>query len=318
MPGSIAKLITTALLVGSVFSQAAAKNKLAYLTSDTSIPFWQIMAKGVKAQAQELGYEIKVYGAQNTRKNELQNTINAIQSDVDGIILSPINSSSAVTVLKLAKKEDVPVVISDIGADSGEYVSFISSDNTQGAYGIGKVLVQKMQETGRDDGSVGIIAIPQKRANGKARTQGFMKALDEAGIAAAGIKQQKTFSYKETYQFTKELINDHENMSALWLQGSHRYKGALDAMKELGKADEILLVCFDAEPEFLDLIPKGVLVGSAMQQPFLMGQKAVSVMDEHLHNKKVTKNIKMDVLAISQKNIQQKLPLIKKNVLGQQ
>ncbi len=312
----ITKLFVLLVLTTGLVSQAAAQKKLAYLVSDMSIPFWQIMAKGVKSKARDLGYEITVHGADNSLKKELQNTVKAIKNGADGIILSPINSSSAVTVLRLAQKEGVPVVISDIGTDGGEYVSFVSSDNKQGAYGIGKVLVEKMRETGKDEGTVGIIAIPQKRANGKARTEGFMKALDEAGIKAAGLKQQEDFSYQETYEYTKALIKNNPDMSALWLQGSHRYKAALDAMKNLGRSEEILLVCFDAEPEFLEMIPRGTLVGSAMQQPFLMGEKAVSVMDDHLHGKEVKKQIKMDILAISEKNIEQKLPVIKRNVLG--
>ncbi|MGM0533981.1 MAG: substrate-binding domain-containing protein [Campylobacterota bacterium] len=312
----ITKLFILLVLTAGLVSQASAQKKLVYLVSDMNIPFWQIMAKGVREKADDLGYEITVYGADNSLKKELQNTVQAIKEGAEGIILSPINSSSAVTVLRLAQKEGVPVVISDIGTDGGEYVSFISSDNKQGSYDIGRVLVQKMQESRKDEGSVGIIAIPQKRANGKARTQGFMQALDEAGIKAAGLKQQEDFSYQETYDYTKELIKNNPDMSALWLQGSHRYKAALDAMKDIGKSNEVLLVCFDAEPEFLELIPEGTLVGSAMQQPFLMGEKAVSVMDDHLHGKEVKKQIKMNILAISEKNIEQKLPVIKRNVLG--
>ncbi|MFP4487253.1 MAG: sugar ABC transporter substrate-binding protein, partial [Campylobacterales bacterium] len=82
------------------------------------------------------------------------------------------------------------------------------------------------------------------------------------------------------------------------------------------KSGEILLICFDAEPVFLELIPKDVIVGAAMQQPYLMGKKSVEVMLNHLENKTVNKNIELEVLAVSGKNIKELLPVIKKNVLG--
>ncbi|MEA2028145.1 MAG: substrate-binding domain-containing protein, partial [Campylobacterota bacterium] len=232
-------------------------------------------------------------------------------------IISPINSSSATTILKLAKEANIPVVIADIGSDDGEYLSYISSNNYKGAYEIGKVLATKMQSLEWDkNGSVGIIAIPQKRANGKARTQGFIKAMNEAGIKGAGIRQQVTFSKEETYRFAKELIKANSDLQALWLQGSDKYQGALDAIKDSGKEGEILLICFDAEPIFLELIPKGVLVGAAMQQPYLMGQKAFETMIDYFNGKKVTKEIKLDVLAVSSDNIKKMMPTIKRNVLG--
>jgi ABC-type sugar transport system substrate-binding protein len=90
----------------------------------------------------------------------------------------------------------------------------------------------------------------------------------------------------------------------------------LDAIKDAGKRGEVLLICFDAEPEFLELIPQGVLVGAGMQQPFLMGEEAVNAMDAHLRGKTVKKKKLLPVLAISQDNIQAKLPIIRRNVLG--
>jgi len=76
------------------------------------------------------------------------------------------------------------------------------------------------------------------------------------------------------------------------------------------------LITFDAEPVFLDLIPSGVILGARMQQPFLMGEKAVDAMHKHLMGQQVDKSQKLPVLAISADNIKQELPKIKKNVLG--
>ena len=292
------------------------KKKLAYIVSDIKIPFWEIMSRGIKSHANALGYEIEVYSSENIAKNELKSTVKAIRSKVSGIIVSPTTSSACVTILKLAKAAAIPVVISDIGTDRGEYVSFISSDNKDGAYRIGKILSKRMIELGWDKGKVGIIAIPQKRLNGQLRTAGFMEAISEYGIKGAGLKQQVTFSEKETYDFTIALIKLNPNLRAVWLQGSDKYRGALRAIEDSGKKDKILLATFDAEPEFLDLIPEGVLVGSAMQQPYLMGEKAVYAMDMHLNGNEVDKDIQLPILAISSKNISQKLQTIKKYVLG--
>lgn len=298
-------------------SDSQTEKKLAYIVSDIRIPFWDIMARGIKNAANSKGYVVEVYSAHNIKKTELENTAKAIKDKVSGIVISPINSSTAVTILKLAKNAGIPVVISDIGTDSGEYISFISSNNLDGAYKIGKVLAKRMKELGLDkDGSVGIISIPQQRANGKARTAGFMKAMDEAGIKGTGLRQQVTFSYQETYDFSKELIEKNSDLKALWLQGSDRYQGALDAIKDAGKKDDILLICFDAEPVFLELIPNGTLVGAAMQQPYLMGEEAVYAMDRYLKGKDVEKYVQLPILAISKENIEQKLPIIKRNVLG--
>lgn len=290
--------------------------KIAYIASDMSIPFWQILSRGIQNASNEADYSLTIYNTQNNAKNELEMVISAINNDVDAIIISPTTSMACVTVLQLAKQAKIPVIIADIGTDEGEYLSYISSNNQQGAYDIAQVLIRKMQERNFMQGTVGIIAIPQKRLNGQARTQGFMKALKEANINGADIKQQVNFSLEETYLLAKELIQNNKNLKAIWLQGSDKYEGALQAIEEAGKKEEILLITFDAEPIFLELIPQGILVGAAMQQPFLMGEKAIEVLNAYFKGDKIIQNIQLPILAISQDNIDSQLSIIRRNVLG--
>lgn len=314
----IASTLLLAWLATGWNGAQAGDKRIAYLVSDQRIPFWDILWRGVASKAGSLGYTAVALSAENDAKRELENVARVLREKVDGIVLSPTNSSAAATVLKLAGKAGIPVVIADIGTDGGDYVSYIASDNFTGAYEIGKVLVAALKARRWENGSVGIISIPQKRANGKARTAGFMKALDEAGIRAADLKQQVDFSYQETYDHARDIIARHPQLRALWLQGSDRYQGALDAIADAGRRGEILLVCFDAEPEFIDMIPKGTLVGAAMQQPFLMGEESVAALDAHLKGKAVARERLLPILPVSTENIGNLLPVIRRNVLGQE
>ena len=293
------------------------QKKLAYIVSDINIPFWQIISKGIKDKSNELGYEIHIYSSNNLKKSELENLASAISLKIDGLIISPINSSTAATLLEIAKMNKIPTIVADIGSDSQNYLSFISSDNKKGAYELGKILSKYMKSLSwNKEGTVGIIAIPQKRLNGKDRTIGFIQALEEDNIKVSGMYQQVDFSYEETYNYSKKLIDENKNLRAIWLQGSDKYKGALDAIKKANKQNEIALICFDAEPEFLEMIQNGDLVASAMQQPYIIGQEAVVTLNNYFNNKEVKKEQKMEILSISKENIDDKLKIIKLNVLG--
>ncbi|MGJ0317806.1 substrate-binding domain-containing protein [Aliarcobacter cryaerophilus] len=293
------------------------QKKLAYIVSDINIPFWQIISKGIKDKSNELGYEIHIYSSNNLKKNELENLASAISLKIDGLIISPINSSTASTLLEIANMNKIPTIVADIGSDSQNYLSFISSDNKKGAYELGKILSKYMKSLSwNKEGTVGIIAIPQKRLNGKDRTIGFIQALEEENIKVSGMYQQVNFSYEETYNYSKKLIDENKNLRAIWLQGSDKYKGALDAIKKANKQNEIALICFDAEPEFLEMIQNGDLVASAMQQPYIIGQEAVVTLNNYFNNKEVKKEQKMEILSISKENIDDKLKIIKLNVLG--
>ncbi|UTJ06501.1 substrate-binding domain-containing protein [Arcobacter roscoffensis] len=310
------KILLFFIIFNNSLLQATETKKIVYITADMKIPFWSIMSKGINNITKKHAYDFKVYDSQNSAKMELMHTISAIKSEVDGIVVSPTTSSACVTILKLAKKANIPVVIADVGSDNDNYVSYISSNNKLGAYNIGKTLAKEMKKKGIDNKKVGIIAIPQKRLNGQQRTAGFMEALNQANIKGADIKQLITWSDEETYTYTKELINRFPELGAIWLQTSNIYKGAIKALKDSNKEKEILLIAFDAEPEFIELIKKNTILASGMQQPYLMGQQAAISMHKYLNNQSIVKNIQIPILNVSTANIKQKKNEINLNVLG--
>ena len=122
--------------------------RLAYLTPGLDLPYWRTLANGVSDEAAKHGATSTTYDSHNSAQTQLQNAQDAIVKQVDGIVLSPTDTSTAPSVLAAAAQANIPVVIADIGTSSGEYLSFVISDNTEGAYGIGKVLAQKLAASG--------------------------------------------------------------------------------------------------------------------------------------------------------------------------
>src|SRR6516165_4716016 len=157
-------------------TRAADTKEIVYLTPGLDLPFWRYLSKGVESEAKKAGYSYTALDSHNSAETQLKNAQDAIARGVAGIAISPTDSSTAPSVLALAARAKIPVVVADIGTNSGEYVSFIISDNHQGAFGVGEALAAAMKEKGWQDGSVGLVTISQARKNGQARTAGFREA----------------------------------------------------------------------------------------------------------------------------------------------
>ncbi|MGH7154528.1 MAG: substrate-binding domain-containing protein, partial [Acetobacteraceae bacterium] len=159
---------TTAVVAAGLRPAFGAGKNVAYLTPGLDLPFWRILAKGIGDEAKRNGGSSSAYDSHNSAQTQLQNAQDVIARRVDGIIISPTDSSTAPAVLAAAKRANIPVVIADIGTTSGEYVSFIISDNFQGAYGIGQALGKAMHDKGWQNGTVGLVTISLARNNGQA------------------------------------------------------------------------------------------------------------------------------------------------------
>lgn len=308
-------------MAGAIFGGAipayAQEKSVVYLTPGLDLPFWRYLSKGVEKVATENGYSFQALDSANSAQTQLKNAQDAIARGVAGIVLSPTDSSTAPSVLQLAEKANIPVVIADIGTNSGDYVSFIISDNYEGANGTGKALAAALKEKGWEDGSVGIVAISQARLNGQARTKGFKDALAEANITGdAGLQQMQSYTADETFRFTQDMLTANPNMRGLFVQTDQPAIGALRAIKAARRQGEVAVAAFDGIPEFVPLLQSGELVASGMQQPYLMGETSGKALFDHLAGKEVAKEILVPIVVVTSTNIEEMLPTIKETVFA--
>jgi simple sugar transport system substrate-binding protein/ribose transport system substrate-binding protein len=304
--------------LGAPAPAAAQSKEIVYLTPGLDLPFWRYLSKGVEATAKKNGYTYQALDSHNSAQTQLQNAQDSIARGVAGIVISPTDSSTAPSVLQLAKSAGIPVVIADIGTNEGEYVSFIISDNYEGAHGVGEALAAALKAKGWESGSVGLITISQARKNGQARTKGFRDGLVAGGVKTeeAGLQQMQSYTADETFKFTQDMLTANPNMRGMFIQTDQPTIGALRAIRAARRQGEVLVAAFDGIPDFIDLLKSGEIVASGMQQPYLMGVKSAEAMFEHLGGGKPEKEILVPIIVVTSENIEKLLPTIKESVFA--
>ena len=310
----IAVSVLIGLPQGSAF---AASKEIVYITPNVNLSFWRYMSKGIESVAAAKGYAFQALNSNDEARTQLSNAQDAVARGVAGIILSPTDSSTAPSVLDLAEKAKIPVVISDIGTTGGTYVSVIGSDNYNGANGVGKALAAALKAKGWNDSPVGLVAISQARKNGQARTKGFRDAMAEAGVTKeAGFQQLRTYTVDETFKFTQDMLTASPGMRGIFIQSDQPTIGALQAIRAARRQGQVLVAAFDGIPEFIDLLKSGEIVAAGMQQPHLMGQRAAETLFDALGGATPPKEIAIPVLIVTTDTLESQLPTIKTNVFA--
>jgi ABC-type sugar transport system substrate-binding protein len=313
----IAALALGLLITG--YQPAAAQEKkleLAYLTPGLDLPFWRYLAKGIEDEAKKAGFNAVTYDSNNNAAKQLANAQDVISRKVDGIIISPTDSSTCPRILQLAKDAGIPVVIADVGTDSGDYISFIISDNTEGAYEVGKAITAKLKERGTPEGPVGLVTISLARANGQKRTAGWRQAMEEAGVKEADLKQMQTYTADETFKYVQDMLTANPDIKAIFVQTDAPTIGAVRAVQTARMGDNVLVAGFDGMPEFVEMIRSGQMAVSGMQQPYLMGVKSYEAMVAHLNGQSVEKEILVPIINVTSANLDEVLPTITQTVFA--
>jgi ABC-type sugar transport system substrate-binding protein len=312
------KLTAPALLAASmpIVARAQTGKRLAYLAPKVDLSFWRYVMKGIDDVAKAQGATVTAYDSQNSAQKQLQNTQDLISRGVDGILLSPVDSSTAPAVLAMAAKSNVPVVIADIGTTEGDYVAFVTSQNEQGAYETGKATAESLKAKGWTNSPFGMVTISLARKNGQLRTNGFRHAMAEVGMKEVALQQMQSYTADETFRFVQDMVTAHPDMRALFVESDIQSIGALRALQAMRRNNDVLLAGFDGVPEFVGLLQQGAIAAAGMQQPYLLGETAAHAMFDHFAGKPTEKDIQIPVLIVTPGNIKEKLPELIQNVFA--
>ena len=262
----------------------AAAAKVAYLTPSLDVPFWRYVRHGVEDELAKNGIECVTYDSKDDANTQMSNAQDAITKQVDAIVISPTDS--------------VPVVICDIGTDSGEYLSFISTDNEAGGKAIGEYIASQL-EAGTE---VAQITLNQARINGVLRKDGFDAGIAENNLVDVDFKQMEKVNRSEGETYAQDLITAHPNLGAIFCHSEDPAMGAASALEAAGRTD-VLVAAFDCSPEIVEGIRNGSIAGTSAQQPVLMGRNAAQAIVDHLAGKEVEKEITMDTMLVTKDNI---------------
>lgn len=191
-----------------------------------------------------------------------------IQEDrVDGlIILSPLNESEYVNELT---KRKMPFVLIDSQLDT-RYVSKVVVDNEKGGYDATKYLIELGHR------KIAHIRGPQCFLSAKEREEGFLRALQEAGIEPYVISEAD-YSIPEGYRVVKEWIAQGIQPTAIFAGDDVLAVGAINALMSSGICvpDDISVIGYDDQSIAQELRP---YLTTVRQPSELMAETAVDML----------------------------------------
>ncbi len=318
MKTSLAGALVSAGVLRTHPSHAAAK-EIVYLATAMDNVFWQLVGKGVAASCTKQGYSCTVLDSRNSGSTQLKNAQEAISREPAGIVLSPSDSGTAGSVLALAKRAGIPVAIADVGADAGDYVTYVHSDNYKGGYGVGEAIAGQFKKKGWHDASYAIISISLARRIGQERTAGFRDGMKAGGFTKeATLQQMQAYTIDETFKYTQDIITSYPDVRCVYIEISDAALGGLNAIRGAKKKDDILLATFDGNrPVFVDYLKSGEVAAIGMQMPFILGQDAADALFTFLGGGKVDKETILPVVVATPDNLASLRPVIQEKVLAQ-
>lgn len=235
--------------------RAAKSHLVGVILSDIRNPFYTMALEGIEQilSAQGMSVLICNAGIKPERENDF---IKLMQAEgVSGIIIAPRRETS--DVLNEAVNDGLPVVVIDRRMTK-PMTDVVLADNHNGA----RLAVQHFIEHGYR--RIATVAGPAYLASGRERYQGYVQALQEAGIPLdERLVRVGNYQLDTGYALTRELITTNELPLALFVANNLMTIGALNAIHEAGLTipDDVAVIGFDDLPWAVSLSPALTTVG---------------------------------------------------------
>lgn len=247
------------------------------IVADISNPFFSNLARTIEDEAYANDYTV-IFGSSDENEDKFKRVLDFLSTrQVDGFIIASPEESRE-TVLKL-KESNIPLVLidryfSDVAAHS------VTVDNFQASFEATNYLLNKGHKR------IGAIMYDSKMLHYQDRSNGYLEALKQAGIADGKQFLRKVNHQSLQSEIKKEVqkLIFEDQVSAIYFSTNTIATEGLRQILNFGKKvpDEIDVVAFDENLiyQFLDVpIP---FISQPIKQ---MGQEAVRILMDQIEQK---------------------------------
>ena len=298
---AVAATLGLGLLAGA--ASAAESYTIGYSQFWGTNPFLVTMANGAKkaiAEWKEKGVEIDMIltnGGDTDTTKQVADLEDLYAQGVDGLVLFPGDSIVVAEPVKnIYNKEGIPVVITDIGLQSGTWDTFIITDNYAGGQSAADLMAKHVPAGAK------VITFDHAPGNDNAqnRQRGFEDQAKKLGLDVQPEKFLK-LSLEEGRRLMEDTLVAIPDIKGVYFFNQVVAQGAAAALAAANRTD-VMLVSFDLDPVSYGMVKDGKILGLVVQDPFKMGYEGINAMVTKLQGGKPVERMDIPTRILTKEN----------------
>lgn len=263
------------LMAGSAWADGL----ITIIVNDPANPYWFTEGEVAKATAEELGYTANVAAHKGDTNTESTLIDTAITNKSVAIILDPANADGSIGAVKKAIAAGIPVftVNAEIN-ESGLAKAQLVSNNAQGAALGAQAWVEAVGDSGK---YVELFGAPPDN-NAATRSNGYETVLSQYPDLEEVDEEVANWDRTQGYQKMQSMLQANPDIIGVISGNDEMALGAIAALKEAGKLEQIKVGGFDGSPDAVDAVKAGEMEYTVLQPVAIFAEEAVRQADNFL------------------------------------
>lgn len=235
--------------------------------------YWKTVYTGAEAAARELGATLSFLAPDDEEdvKGQVDALNQALADGADALVLASNDDVVLVDAVERAARQ-LPVIAIDSRVKSSKVKSYIGTDN----YSAGlKAAEEMVRQLGGKRARIGIIGYVQGTQKADQRERGFLDGVAKHPEIEVAAKAYCFSDQQLAVRLTRDMLREHGRLDGLVALNSIASLGAADALEQMGLHWDVKLVAFDSTVQELELLQRGIIQATVVQNPFAMGYLGV-------------------------------------------
>ena len=299
-----AVLMPAALGVSSPPVLAQQKTTIGVSLAQDDNPFYIAMLRGIRARAQELGWDVATVSANEDKVKQINGVQDLVARGVKGILISPIDAVGVNAAYDAAAAAKIPIVSVARGSASPNQTIHVAMDEKQ----IGRDIAEWTARRLGNKGKIAMLLGPSGAPTFRNLGDGYAEVMAKHPDIAIAFKTDGPLTRERGVKHAEDALVANPDLAAIYTANDDVALGAMQAVLAANRAGKTLVTGMNGVPPALRAVKEGNVAMTVELNPVEWGRLGVDVLSTYLKGDKIEPRVFIKHVIIDSSNIDAKLP----------
>jgi ribose transport system substrate-binding protein len=300
--------VTAALALSAAFAVAPAsaqqKTTIGVSLAQDDNPFYIAMLRGIRARAQELGWDVATVSANEDKLKQINGVQDLVARGVKGILISPIDAVGVNAAYDAAAAAKIPIVSVARGSASPNQTIHVAMDEKQ----IGRDIAEWTANKLGGKGKVALLMGPSGAPTFKNLGDGYSEVMAKHPGIQIVFRADGPLTRERGLKQAEDALVANPDLAAIYTANDDVALGAMQAVNAAGRKGKTLVTGMNGVPPALRAVKDENLAMTVELNPAEWGRLGVDVLATYLKGDKVEPRVFIKHILIDSGNVDAKLP----------
>jgi ribose transport system substrate-binding protein len=299
-------LAAAALSALALLMPAGAQDKITIgvsLAQDDN-PFYINMLRGIRARAQELGWEVATVSANEDKLKQINGVADLVARGVKGILISPLDAVGVNAAYDAAAAAKIPIVSVARSSISPNQTIHVAMDEKQ----VGRDIAQWTADKLGGKGKVALLMGPSGAPTFKNLGEGYIEVMAKYPGIQIVFRADGPLTRERGVKQAEDVLVANPDLAAIYTANDDVALGAVQAVNASDRKGKTLVTGMNGGLPALRAVKEGNLAMTVELNPAEWGRLGVDVLATYLKGDKVEPRVFIKHVIIDPANVDTKLP----------